>query len=50
MLFPYPRPRCLKFTQETTESYARASNALSQADARWETPHHAEFTHHGIVA
>lgn len=37
-LFPYPRPRrCLKFTQETTENYARASNALSQApDARKE--------------
>lgn len=37
-LFPYPRPRrCLKFTQETTENYARASNTRSQApDARLE--------------
>jgi len=51
-LFPYPRLRpCLKFTQETTENYARAGNTRSQApDARWNTPHHAEFTHHGIVA
>jgi len=51
-LFPYPRSRrCLKFTQETTENYARAGNTRSQApDARWNTPHHAEFTHHGIVA